>query len=290
MSQFSWAYLSPGGQQYIVGLYHGPESGHVVVYCNNEVVAIDFQVVESARYAFFIEEDLCEVRIEKKGDSFQYFFESNEEIDTPLNQKRKQAASRDRRFLIFIIIAAVTLALLLGGFARFALLKAREQARAELFAGRYGVETEAIITPRTDRKGKVQAVFSYQTHNQKRNGKMAIDPDGILANGMPLEAGDIFIAYYHVLRPEVCKIDFANPTALQQERYRERVRNRHLRYHPGISQAEADSLLDKAFMRFGTETWPIFYWQHARPEENPKYNQQRFAEAMRLLENKSAIE
>ena len=36
--------------------------------------------------------------------------------------------------------------------------------------------------------------------------------------------------------------------------------------------------------------WPIFYWQHARPEENPKYNQQRFAEAMRLLENKSAIE
>jgi hypothetical protein len=280
MSQFNWSYLSPGGQQYIVGLYHGPQSGHVVVYCNNEVVAIDFQVEEEAKYSFFIEEDLCEIRIEKKGTDFHYFFESNLEVDTPLNRKRQQTARRDKRFLIFFLIAAVFLAAALVGFSMYALGKAREQARIELDAGLLGVETEAVISAITAEKGLQLASFYYQTHNQLRKGKVLISADRILPNGMPIEPGDIFLAYYHTLRPEVYSIDFSKPTAVQQNRYQVRVMTQHLRLNPALGPSEADSLLNIAFERFGMEAWPIFYWQDADPERNSKFNRQRFEEAM----------
>lgn len=283
MSQHAWAYLSPGGQQYIVGLYHGPDSGNLVVYCNNEVVAIDFQVKDQARYSFFIEEDLCEVRIEKKGDHFQYFFESNLEVDTPLNRKRQQAARRDKRFLIFILIASVVLAAVLVSFTMYTLGKAREKARIELAEDRYGVETEAIILSDKNKNGKHHITFSYQTHNQQRRGKIEIAPESFFPNGMPIESGDVFTAFYHVLRPEVHRVDFSKPTIEQQKRYRERARNQHLQLHRGISPAETDSLLDIAFKKFGAEAWPIFYWQNAEPEENPEYNRVRFEEARRLM-------
>ena len=283
MSQYTWAYLSPGGQQYIVGLYHGPDSGNLVIYCNNEVVAIDFQVKDQARYSFFIEEDLCEVRIKKKGNHFQYFFESNLEVDTPLNRKRQQAARRDKRFLIFFLIAAVVLAAVLVSFAMDALGKAREKARTELATDRYVIETEAIILSDKNENGKHRITFSYQTHNQQRRGKIEFASDSIFPNGMPIEPGDIFTAFYHVLRPEVFRVDLSKPNDAQQKRYRERAMAQHLRLHRGISPAEADHLLDVAFTKFGAEAWPIFYWQNAEPEENPEYNRVRFEEAMNLI-------
>ena len=89
MSQFNWTYLAPSGKKHHVGLFHGENTGHVMIYCNSKVVLVDFKVRETKSYSIFIEEELCEIGIERKADRFVYGFDINKEADTPLNRKRK---------------------------------------------------------------------------------------------------------------------------------------------------------------------------------------------------------
>ena len=69
---------------------HGAESGHLMVYCNTNIVLIDFEILQSKTYSFFIEDELCELSIERKDDQFFYGFEINKKADTPLNRQRRK--------------------------------------------------------------------------------------------------------------------------------------------------------------------------------------------------------
>ena len=51
---------------------------------------LDFRVLKSKEYSFFIDDELCELTIEKKGDHFFYSFEFNRKADTPLNRAIKK--------------------------------------------------------------------------------------------------------------------------------------------------------------------------------------------------------
>ena len=58
MSQASWQYYDPIKGFQTIGLYHGDESGHVVIYVNNKVLLIDFLVLHDHRYSFYVNEYL----------------------------------------------------------------------------------------------------------------------------------------------------------------------------------------------------------------------------------------
>ena len=60
-----------------------------MIYCNSKVVLVDFKVRETKSYSIFIEEELCEIGINRQKDRFVYGFDINKEADTPLNRKRK---------------------------------------------------------------------------------------------------------------------------------------------------------------------------------------------------------
>ena len=66
MGQLRWTYLGDSGQQYKVGLYHGENSGHLLLYVNSSPVLIDFSVSDSKKYSLFIGDELCDLVLEQK--------------------------------------------------------------------------------------------------------------------------------------------------------------------------------------------------------------------------------
>lgn len=66
MSQSLWTYYDPSYGPQTVGVYHGDDSGNLVVYCNNKVVMIDFKVKQSKSYSFYINKCLIELKLKKQ--------------------------------------------------------------------------------------------------------------------------------------------------------------------------------------------------------------------------------
>ena len=90
MGQFNWTYLGDNGKKFRVGIFHGPRTGHLLIHCNAKIVQVDFGVRESTTYSFFLDEELCEIELERIGNKFQYRFHINKTIDTPRNRARKR--------------------------------------------------------------------------------------------------------------------------------------------------------------------------------------------------------
>jgi hypothetical protein len=89
MSQMQWTYIDDFGRRYRVGLYHG-KTGHLLIHCNARVLVIDFNVLASKKYTFFINHELCDVHVERNADHrFAYGFEIDRKTPTPWNDKRR---------------------------------------------------------------------------------------------------------------------------------------------------------------------------------------------------------
>lgn len=98
MPQLSWSITGYNGLIYRLGLFHSDEDGHVVVHCNDKVVAIDFNVKESKTYSVFLDQELCEVSIDHTGEkNFDYDCRINREVETPLNQQRNKLKADEER-------------------------------------------------------------------------------------------------------------------------------------------------------------------------------------------------
>ncbi len=85
MAQTQWTYHGPSGRSYQIGLYHGDDSGHVIIYCNNNILTIDFDVRENKSYSFYLERDLCELSLSQEGEGFEYDFQiaQSKEVENP---------------------------------------------------------------------------------------------------------------------------------------------------------------------------------------------------------------
>lgn len=100
MSQKSWIFLDESGGQHRIGLFHGSNSGHVLIYCNGRIVTIDFSVYQTRTYTFFINDELCEVQLDRVEGGYTYTFEVNKTADTPKNKSRRK---RERKYLFYSI-------------------------------------------------------------------------------------------------------------------------------------------------------------------------------------------
>lgn len=96
MSQLNWVFLDDFGKRYDIGLYHGNKTGHLMVYCNSNVILIDFNVLESKLYSFYLGEELCELEIKKKSEQFSYSLKPNRTADTPLNHIRRHTEKKNQ--------------------------------------------------------------------------------------------------------------------------------------------------------------------------------------------------
>jgi hypothetical protein len=114
MAQQNWHLMGGWGRKYIVGLYHGTDSGHLVVHLNNQVLLVDFNVLDHKMYSFFIDQELYELTISPEGPDFSYELKVNTEADTPRNLERKANDRFElRQYLISILVTVVIFASLI---------------------------------------------------------------------------------------------------------------------------------------------------------------------------------
>lgn len=115
MSQLNWVFLDDFGKRYEIGMYHGNNTGHLMVYCNSNVILIDFNVLESKLYSFYLGEELCELEIKKEAKHFSYSLKPNRTADTPLNHKRRSHEKKNKLkiafvgFIMFLLVVFVFL-------------------------------------------------------------------------------------------------------------------------------------------------------------------------------------
>jgi len=67
-----------------------------MVHCNSSVILIDFNVLKSKNYSFYIEDELCQFSIDRQGSVFSYDFKVDAEADTPRNRRRREAEREER--------------------------------------------------------------------------------------------------------------------------------------------------------------------------------------------------
>jgi hypothetical protein len=108
------------GIKHRIGLFHGNKTGHLLVYCNKRIILIDFHVLKSKKYSFFIDDELCNVNVERKADRFYYGLEIDNDTATPKNLVRKRIRKRNRVYIAFsfllisLLITVITILLLWG--------------------------------------------------------------------------------------------------------------------------------------------------------------------------------
>jgi len=111
MSQMQWTYVDDYGQRHKVGLYHGNRTGHLMVYCNQKVIVIDFHVLSDKKYSFLINDELCDLQVERKNDRFAYSLEIDGKANTPGNRRRR---ARNRKDLIQALTVMAILLLIIA--------------------------------------------------------------------------------------------------------------------------------------------------------------------------------
>jgi hypothetical protein len=116
MSQMTWTYIGDDGSRYKVGLFHGDNTGHLLVYCNARVVVIDFNVQSSRNYSFFINDELCDLAVEEKEGKFLYGFKVDKITNTPRNLGRRKLIRSEVKQSLWIGIIFILVIILVAYF------------------------------------------------------------------------------------------------------------------------------------------------------------------------------
>jgi len=119
MGQQTWNILDITGEEYTLGIYHGEESGHVVVYLNNNIMIIDFKILMSKSYHFFIGHEFMHLKIIKNMEEYTYSLEVDTDADTPYNIQLKAREQVDQRNMMIGLFIAIILLSALFFFRNF---------------------------------------------------------------------------------------------------------------------------------------------------------------------------
>lgn len=112
MGQMAWTLVDDYGAKHRIGLVHGDENHHLMVYCDDRILLIDFDVKNSRNYSFFLNEMLVDISLEEKKGKFAYGLEVDEKSDTPRNRLKKQ---QDKRHLYLTLMAFTVFAAFVAG-------------------------------------------------------------------------------------------------------------------------------------------------------------------------------
>jgi len=273
LNHYTWTYIGGAGRNYRVGLFHGNKTGHVLIYVGAKIVTIDFKVFDSKTYTFFIDDELCNIRLERRGSKMFFFFEIDQKTDTPRNRKRKIL---EHRYLRQALTAFGIFALVVAGFAWWVwhASEASLKAKSEELLARQGRETVGMVAI-TNYPTRTEVTYHFVAGNEgfSSSATPASRPAVLLESGMPLESGDEFVVIYAQEHPEINRIYFNRPTKNQLGRYQLRAAGKYAQLHPGEAPSIIACMVDVAFQLNGVGGLADFYFQDVPPEENPGHNE-----------------
>lgn len=114
LSQLQWTFINDAGEHFRVGLYHGDESGHLLVQCNGEVLLIDFGVFGTKDYHFMLGDDLFTLQLTREPTRFTYSLTADEQVDSARNRRRR--SEQKKLEIVQIVVLAVVIVGLIALF------------------------------------------------------------------------------------------------------------------------------------------------------------------------------
>jgi hypothetical protein len=295
MAQVGWVYLDDLGKQHRIGLYHGDQSGHLVIYCNMRVIQIDFLVKETRTYSFFVEDELCEIQLYRENVGFSYGFKVNKQVDTPRNRLRRADERRNRKLIIAFITGLVVLiaGLVIGlqywdkhlrrGYLvqhGMATRLTPETERLLNTQGRTAVARLVIVSESTQRK----VFYSFRTHDSTQvTGRFTVPSSGdvLLPNGFPLTDNDEFVTTYQPSDPQVHRLNFYQPTGATIGSYVRRAIEAESRANPLHSTERSLCFASAAVKVKGWQSLGDIIYQTATEKENPRHNRDSYRRLLR---------
>ncbi|MEI6411543.1 MAG: hypothetical protein WCR52_19295 [Bacteroidota bacterium] len=295
MAQVGWVFLSEQGGRHRIGLYHGDRTGHVAIHCNLKIVQIDFSVKESRTYSFFVEDELCEVRLIKEKTGFSYEFAVNKTVDTPLNQARRANERKNRKYMavtigaLIVLLAGILLAVKFFGKAATAdrlsessmFSEPTEATERRLRTEGKSAETKLLIV----REAQHRIVFyGFQTpEGLQVSGKFSVPDTGaiFLPNGFPLNDRDAFELRYLPADPQVHRVNFAQPSQETIASYFKLAVEADHRAHPDQTMNASACLAQLAVREKGWQSLGELISQGLTPEQNPKFNRDSYGRLVR---------
>jgi len=283
VNQFNWTYLADNGKKHVVGIYHGAESGHLLVYCDSKIIMIDFEVLESSSYSFFIGDQLCELEIELRDKKFYYGFNINKTADTPLNRIRKKVEKKHLMQSLAFVGGLIFLVLgLLWGVQKLQSGPGEDMVNADRLLQQFGEETDARVLLTSEKGHLVSYYFMvdekvYTVRTKKIVGKDFAPENG----GMPIEKGDEFVVRYLPENPDLCEFDYSRPTPNQIRTYQERALEKHLTLNNSLTKGQSACMVELAFELKGIKGLADFYYQDSSPDENLLHNRNSYLKLVR---------
>lgn len=289
MNHYNWTYVAGGGRNIPVGLYHSSKKGHLMIYVGKKITTIDFHVLDSKDYSFFIDNELCWIKLKRKGDEMYYYFEIDRKADTPMNRARW---AMEKKFLKQLVIGLAFFAIVVTTFTFY--LKSQKQphyTRIDDLLENGAVESVAKVVVE-EGSGQPQISYHFIAKNEAISSKTDYqnEPFVMLVNGMPLESGDEFVVKYSPSNPAVNRIDFKRPTKEQIQAYIERAAAAHLNIHPNEAPHLVACMVAAAYEIEGIGGLADFYFQNTPPKENPNHNTLSYSRLVRSLPFQKKIE
>jgi hypothetical protein len=279
------------------GLYHGDRTGHVMVHCNMRVVQIDFSVKDTKMYSFFIEDELCELILEKKDGVFGYEFRVNKKADTPRNRVRRVKDGQMRKYLA-LMVGGIVLVLTIAVFSLRWYGQKQEAKRMATtsIVGKYSKENmKRLVADGKRTVAKLHLVQAEKPGSQKisyvllavdslmEQGDFAVkntDPI-LLPNGFPFSEGDEFDAIYLPSDPQVHRVDFFQPTRSTTTTYLRLATQAEQKFNPAVPPGKNVCHVLTAAENAGWTSLAHFIFQEKTPKENARHNRDSYERLLR---------
>lgn len=305
MAQINWVFLDDREGRHRVGLYHGDRSGHVMIHCNLRVIQIDFSVKESKMYSFFIEDELCEIILEKKDGVFGYEFRVNKKVDTPRNRIRRVHEGQTRKHMAFLVGGLLlVLAGTFFGLRWYGQKQETKRMESTSIVGKYSKENMKRLASEGKRTiARLHLAQGENAHNQKitytllavdslmEQGDFTVEKMNpiLLPNGFPLSEGDEFDAIYLPSDPQVHRVDFYQPTRSTTTTYLYLATQIEQKNNPAVSPEKCVCRVLTAAEHAGWTSLAHFIFQEKTKQENARHNQESYLRLLRDPDLSKAI-
>ena len=290
--QLTWTYVSDSGKRYVVGLFHSLKEGHLMVYCNQKVVLIDFKVFDTRTYPLFLEDELFKVTVERQGNRFSYGFEIDKKADTPRNQWRRTTEKKHwRQTLLFVAALVVLVAAFTFFFQKFQKPGGPSADEVAALFEYHSTQTEGEVDLLYEADGRPLLRYTFEALGKRQSGQLELADSKVVAEtGWPVQKGDRFQVRYVSDNPRLSQLQLQNPTEDQQKAYRKQALEHHLHLHPELTEQHTKCLLDVAFTLHGAKGWAAFRFQETQPSQNPFANTMTYQRLVRSHDFKDAVQ
>ncbi len=72
LAQLNWTYYSLLGRPHRIEMYHGDESGHLILFVNGQIIQIEFNQKETKKFSFVIDSQVIELAIKAENGLYDY--------------------------------------------------------------------------------------------------------------------------------------------------------------------------------------------------------------------------